>query len=656
MTVLPEELVLTVYPSRNWRFFHLRGRRVRLSSEGIRVFRDGIEREHPWREVRDVRIRRRKADCADFLEMEIRLADDRIALSIEPSKPTLTRNWRGPPPEAINACFQRHCPSSRIRDYALEGTARSVDEIDDRLDALDHRLKTRLKGAPCVFSFGVLLVLLAWPLLPGAFAKETMAWGIGWAGLAIGLTAWLWHQYRKQRWQSERLRVEMSNVSGAPSLQFIKEGAGRAVRTRISHDAQNHIRRVFARPAAVLGYVFVLGLFGLELWWTAPIDIPRPGPRVYPPNNAYAVYMKLAEQTREIEAKDQRLKEALQWKFPKSSPEPTEGMVKYVLERLAPIRREYRRHLREPSVAIFNSCLSGTHEELSIFHEWGRAERMDLQQALKNGETDQALDDYETVLRLSEQIRNEGMIPHHLTASGMQGGIQHALVERLERLNSTTCNKLVQITRDWAGYRQPFWRAIDQESANCIAECHNWYETGLPLSNVDASMLKVMNLRWAARDAMEYFIRLRAEVQKPENLQREVAGPTYFFNKIFISWSYKMSASPASTEARLRMTGCAAGVRAYRLRKGKYPVSLEQAGVADLDKDPFTGGSFVYRPEKKRFLIYSVGMDGKDDGGQRIADRGDLGKGKGDLSVVPFRPDPGVTSTNVVLGAPAWLK
>jgi len=52
---------------------------------------------------------------------------------------------------------------------------------------------------------------------------------------------------------------------------------------------------------------------------------------------------------------------------------------------------------------------------------------------------------------------------------------------------------------------------------------------------------------------------------------------------------------------------------------GKLPASLAELG-GDLPKDPGSGGSFVYKPDGRQFLVYGVGGNGRDDGGDAIRD------------------------------------
>jgi len=60
-------------------------------------------------------------------------------------------------------------------------------------------------------------------------------------------------------------------------------------------------------------------------------------------------------------------------------------------------------------------------------------------------------------------------------------------------------------------------------------------------------------------------------------------------------------------------------LREYYLREGRYPDSLEPLNLQELGIDPFSGRPFIYRLSGERYLLYSVGADGKDDGGHNPA-------------------------------------
>jgi len=77
-------------------------------------------------------------------------------------------------------------------------------------------------------------------------------------------------------------------------------------------------------------------------------------------------------------------------------------------------------------------------------------------------------------------------------------------------------------------------------------------------------------------------------------------------------------------DARLRLTALEAAIRAYALERGSPPDSLAALVpqyLTALPLDPFCqheDATFVYRRDGDRYLLYSLGHDGYDDGGLRI--------------------------------------
>jgi len=63
----------------------------------------------------------------------------------------------------------------------------------------------------------------------------------------------------------------------------------------------------------------------------------------------------------------------------------------------------------------------------------------------------------------------------------------------------------------------------------------------------------------------------------------------------------------------------ALALAAYRSDTGHYPVTLDELAPKHLPKVPgdlFSGAALVYRPTAAGYLLYSVGVNGRDDGGQ----------------------------------------
>jgi len=77
--------------------------------------------------------------------------------------------------------------------------------------------------------------------------------------------------------------------------------------------------------------------------------------------------------------------------------------------------------------------------------------------------------------------------------------------------------------------------------------------------------------------------------------------------------------------ARCRGARLAFALKCYRSQHGKYPetlTSLVPGFLPVLPPDPFTGAPYAYQPEGEGFVIYSLGANGKDDGGMADPKRG----------------------------------
>ena len=84
--------------------------------------------------------------------------------------------------------------------------------------------------------------------------------------------------------------------------------------------------------------------------------------------------------------------------------------------------------------------------------------------------------------------------------------------------------------------------------------------------------------------------------------------------------------SQAHAAAFLRLLICDVAIRSYRLEQGKLPGDLRQLVpdyLAVLPEDPFSRAPLVYRLEDEGYMLYSVGLNRRDDGG-RSGSNGDL--------------------------------
>lgn len=87
-------------------------------------------------------------------------------------------------------------------------------------------------------------------------------------------------------------------------------------------------------------------------------------------------------------------------------------------------------------------------------------------------------------------------------------------------------------------------------------------------------------------------------------------------------------------EVLSQLAEVAVALDVYRTANGRYPARLQDAASAwghPLPLDPYSHKTFIYRLEGAKFSLYSVGPNGKDDGGLNI-NSGD------DIRLTPLRP------------------
>lgn len=81
----------------------------------------------------------------------------------------------------------------------------------------------------------------------------------------------------------------------------------------------------------------------------------------------------------------------------------------------------------------------------------------------------------------------------------------------------------------------------------------------------------------------------------------------------------KIAVRDATIQANAKLAVVALAIERFRIARGKLPETLEELVPRFLDRvphDPFDGKPLRYRQLPTRYVIYSVGSDGNDDGGR----------------------------------------
>lgn len=428
------------------------------------------------------------------------------------------------------------------------------------------------------------------------------------------------------------------------------------------------------RKAQIGCAALAAGAFIFVVWftltWFAPVDIEVP-PRKYPPGNVYPIYKELARRTKAFEDGDPQYKRGMeliaeQISFKPKKPglsDEDKKAIAHVTLKFEPIRREYTRLNTKPCVAVYEYDVHWLFPELAQFRQWARFESYLMQKHLKEGKRQDALRSYHNILRLSEQINREGVIIHCLVGIALRAIIQAPLGDYLNDFSAEECDRIVEITRQWLHTRFPLVSILEYEKHYGISIYRKLHSGETAIEDLlpdDKSpsrfqLARLFNLRAGAKEYAGYMSQLSSEYQKPYGQHRQIPAPQHIVNQTIVPVFERAYSNYIRSEAVCRLIGCAAAVRAYKLRHGRYPKTLAEAGVQDLNYDPYTGGEFIYKTDHtKGFLIYSVFFNGVDDGGKRPHANRDIPNT--DLSPVYYRDPSGRSPDTVPPGPPAWLK
>ena len=113
---------------------------------------------------------------------------------------------------------------------------------------------------------------------------------------------------------------------------------------------------------------------------------------------------------------------------------------------------------------------------------------------------------------------------------------------------------------------------------------------------------------------------LRQESGRNNEISKKLMATLIDFSQARIRW---MQRHADLHEQRQRNMHLAFALAAYRGEHNRYPDKLDVLApkyLAEVPSDLFSGKALIYRPAKNGYLLYSVGLNGRDDGGRSSAD------------------------------------
>lgn len=256
----------------------------------------------------------------------------------------------------------------------------------------------------------------------------------------------------------------------------------------------------------------------------------------------------------------------------------------------------------------------------------------------RRGQMAQVLDTVRVGLALGEAAGSDPVVMRQFVRYALHTITLRALqVSVCDRAVPTeACKELSEYLHklEWA---DSFVRALWGERAMGIQGFDNVREDtqGAEYSqDQELSHAEVAYLRHLDRDEVAY-LRLMSEwitdaakpwresSDVPEQYQARVEQlPDYcIMSAILLPVLWRVPCKRDETIARVRLAETALALKTYKNRQGNYPDSVGELRLAiswELRDDPFSGQDFVYKTDGDGFLLYSIGSNLRDDGGQPL--------------------------------------
>jgi hypothetical protein len=298
---------------------------------------------------------------------------------------------------------------------------------------------------------------------------------------------------------------------------------------------------------------------------------------------------------------------------------------------------------------------------LHAFHEFAavrglaRIDAYFMREELRQRRYRDAIRRAERLRRLADQVRNGGPLIHYLVGIAVNAIAIEPIREELPRIyDRAALEALLQLARTYEQQRVPLWKCIEEEyyfGLNMYQQIATGRLSAEQLTEPTLERPSERAIGWARRildrclaktaipEYRRLMPRLIEELKQPPgkrskrleaDLERKTRHPLNTMTIPVLAGSGK---SEAREVVFMRLIGCTAAIRLHKLRTGNYPASLEALQLGEMIIDPFSGKPFVYKTDpRKGFLLYSVSLNGVDDGG--VTSYPGVAEPSGDLSPV----------------------
>ncbi len=355
---------------------------------------------------------------------------------------------------------------------------------------------------------------------------------------------------------------------------------------------------------AVLGVVLAALCFLIK----EPVDPPRPA---MPSPNAFDAYSNAVMQ----QLDSNKINYA-------SNTDHTSGNVddheysyaqrKKLLEENAPAFEDIRKGLKQE---YCNPATIAPPRSMKTFSEFrGLARMLWLEAKVKgetgdwNGAANSSLDSVE----MGGQVPRGGDLMAYLVGLAIQSGGRKELKQVIPHLSAEEAKAAERRLEGIISNRTPYIETLREDMR------HNKAEMTKTIPNVP--LVRPMFLSYYHSGLKK----IMEEIEKPyprRSIDPKMQKANVFYGLLAETW---LTAGFKYEQNRTTFSflSLALGLHAYKKEHGNFPKSLEDLVPGYLSKlpdDPFAlKGGFQYRLSGDQYLLYSVGPDGKDDGGKAI--------------------------------------
>jgi hypothetical protein len=301
-----------------------------------------------------------------------------------------------------------------------------------------------------------------------------------------------------------------------------------------------------------------------------------------------------------------------------------DALVRKNAAALARLRQGFAYRYQSPPIRSWNHGVP----YLMKFRDLGRLLSLEGQTKAAHGDRGGAMDSY------LDAIRFGGQVPHGKSMMEMSAG---RAIQRIGRNPAWKC-----VNRLSAADALSSVRKLEKISRNTVDFADVLEEEKWILLSSSADMLRDVDFqrrmfiddpfdlrflfcskRAILANLASFMDRSAADARRPYQLRRPLPLPNDPLSE-YLCPQYTRERFVYVEEMQLQnsLLTVSLSLRAYKLQNGIYPTSLTQltpSCLKTLPKDPFSlKGTFRYKLKGENYVLYSVGPDGKDNGGTAV--------------------------------------